>query len=418
MIEMIIVIALIGILLALAAFNLTGFFGQGKQTALDTDRHLVQAAVDAYYSDVPRRTPRYPTANGRGALGPTTNAYVNFLHLVAESYLRGVPESASTDNPGGGAGAYSYWVDEQGKVRIAPPETGTPTTATPTPTGSPSATATPTTTSSPTPTGTPTSTPTSTPTATATGTPTSTPTPVATDTPTATPVATDTPTATPAATSTPTNTPTATPTATSSPTNTPTATPTATNTPTATATSTPTATPTPTTVTLTANADSWVDQDATSDNHGTDTTLEVSSRDSSRNERTFVRFNLSSIPGTATVQSASLNLFMYSAPSGSRTHDAHRVTASWTESGITWSNQPGAATLPSDSASTGTSDDVTISWDVTSDAQGFVDGSLTNNGWRIKDLAESSSTERRAQFRSREYGTSSQRPQLVVTYTP
>lgn len=388
MIEMIIVIAIMGILLALVAFSLTGFLTQGKQAAVDQDRHLTQAAVDAYYSDVPLRTSRYPTANGRGAVGATTSAYVNFLHLVAETYLRGVPETASADNPGGGAGAYSFWVDETGKVRVAPSDTGTPPTATPTPTGSPTPT--------PTPTNTPTSTPTSTstPTATATSTPTN----------TATPLPTDTPTATPTATSTPTNTPTATPTATTTATPTPT--------------STPTATPTPTTVTLTANADSWVDQDSTSTNNGTSTTLEVDSRDSSRNRRTFVRFDLSSIPGTATVQSASLELFMWNAPSASRTHDAHRVTSSWTETGITWSTQPGVATLPSDSVSTGTSDNVTISWDVTSDAQGFVDGSLGNNGWRIKDLAESSTTERRAQFRSREYGTSSQRPQLVVTYIP
>ena len=139
-------------------------------------------------------------------------------------------------------------------IRVAPSETVTctytdtkaadPSTATPTPTDTPTNTPTDTPTNTPTdtPTNTPTDTPTNTPTDTPTNTPTDTPTNTPTETPTNTP--TDTPTNTP--TDTPTNTPTDTPTntPTDTPTNTPTDTPT--NTPTDTPTNTPTNTPTDT----------------------------------------------------------------------------------------------------------------------------------------------------------------------------
>lgn len=264
-------------------------------------------------------------------------------------------------------------------------------------------TAVPTGTSAPTPTGT------TTPTATATPTPTPTPAGTATPTPTPTATPTGTPTATPTVTSTPTSTPTA------SPTPTPTATPTATPTPTS------TPTPTPTTATLTANADAWVDQNDPSENGGSDTELKVRSTTSGspdRNHRAFVQFSLASIPSGATIQSASLRLYLFDAPGASRTYEAHRVTASWTEATITWSNQPGVTATASDSIATGTSDNVTLSWNVATDVQAFVSGSQTNSGWRLKDQTESGSSDREGDFRSKEHGTSSQRPQLVVTYTP
>jgi hypothetical protein len=61
---------------------------------------------------------------------------------------------------------------------------------------------------------------------------------------------------------------------------------------------------------------------------------------------------------------------------------------------------------------------VTLQANVATDVQSFVSGSLANNGWRLSDSAENSSTTRNGQFRSREFGTAAQRPQLVITYYP
>lgn len=174
------------------------------------------------------------------------------------------------------------------------------------------------------------------------------------------------------------------------------------------------------TCTLTAaDADSYVNQASAASNFGTATTLDVRSASSSANRRTLVQFLLSScsIPANALVTSATLKLFMYTAPTASRTYEAHRVTGAWTETGVTWTNQPTTAASATATASTGTTANVTLSWNVTSDVQTFVDGT-SNLGWRIKDQTESSATARLGQFRSAEYGTAVQRPALDITYYP
>ncbi len=177
-----------------------------------------------------------------------------------------------------------------------------------------------------------------------------------------------------------------------------------------------------TTCTLTPSADSYVDQ-ATfqqNTNFGGVTPVQVESSQTlvPTNKRSFVKFDLAScsIPVAAAVQSATLSVFLSSAPNQNRTWNINRVTAAWTESVITWSNQP--ASTGSTSVTTGTTSNVTLQATVTSNVQSFVSGSLTNNGWRFSDSVEDSSTARNGQFRSREFGTVSQRPTLVVNYYP
>lgn len=177
----------------------------------------------------------------------------------------------------------------------------------------------------------------------------------------------------------------------------------------------------PTTCTLSAAiADSYVDGAAlnTGTNYGSATTLDVRSS-ASGNRRTFVHFALAtcSIPANALVTTASLKVRMYAAPAASSTYDAHRVTASWTENGITWSSQPAVAASATASVATGTTSNVTLTWNVTTDVRAFVDGTV-NNGWRIMDQTEGSLTARTGQFRSAEYGTASDRPVLEITYYP
>ncbi len=175
----------------------------------------------------------------------------------------------------------------------------------------------------------------------------------------------------------------------------------------------------PTTCTLTAaNADSWVNEASTGTNYGTATNLDVRSSFLG-DRRTLVRFDLSpcGMPANALVTAASLRLYLYSAPSQSRTYVAHRVTSAWTESGVTWSSQPTVAASATAATTTGTTSNVTVSWTVTTDIQAFVDGT-TNLGWRIWDQAENSTVARLGQFRSAEHGTAAQRPVLAVTYYP
>jgi hypothetical protein len=178
-----------------------------------------------------------------------------------------------------------------------------------------------------------------------------------------------------------------------------------------------------TTCTLIPSADDYVAQDDGS-NFGSATALHVQSYETSvlllttqRNRRSFVKFDLSacSIPAGARVTSATLSVFLSSAPNQNRTWNVGRVTSSWTENNINW---PGPATTASTSVATGTTSNVTLSANVTSNVASFVSGSQTNHGWRFSDSAENSSTQRNGQFRSREWGTVSQRPTLVINYYP
>jgi hypothetical protein len=161
-----------------------------------------------------------------------------------------------------------------------------------------------------------------------------------------------------------------------------------------------------TTLTLTAAADSWIDSASQSSNKGSDTVLRVQAM-SGGNQRALVYFDLSGIPADCTIESAALRLYASSQTSG-RTLRALRITGNWTESGVTWNNQP---STNSTYATTG-SGSGWRQWDVTSQLQAMLTGS--NYGFLIRDANEGGSR-RLQQFHSRERGENM--PQLIITFT-
>ena len=218
-----------------------------------------------------------------------------------------------------------------------------------------------------------------------TPTPTNTATATATPTATATATQTNTPTATP--TETATRGPTRTPTATATATRGPTLTPTPTETPAQRPTLTPTPSPTPVSISLCAVADAYILSDSNTSNTGAYPALRAaySMGPDAFHHRALMRFNTSGIPPNAVVLSAQFQAYL-TAGGGSLAQvslAAHRVTGSWTENGVTWSNQPSVASSPEASASLG---QVTgyKSWDVKVLAQGWIDGSLPNYGLELR----------------------------------
>lgn len=178
---------------------------------------------------------------------------------------------------------------------------------------------------------------------------------------------------------------------------------------------------TPTTCALGASsADAYVDGSVLTSgtNFGSATDLLVQSS-ALGNRRSLVRFDLSScsIPATARVTSASLDLSMSQAPGTSRTYEARGVTASWGESTVTWSNQPSVAGSATSTTATGTSSGVTLSWNVATDIQAFI-GGTANNGWRIADTSEGALVAVGSTFGARERASAAERPRLVVAYYP
>ncbi len=170
----------------------------------------------------------------------------------------------------------------------------------------------------------------------------------------------------------------------------------------------------------TSAADTYADQGSSGSNFGTAATMHVRSGTTllllADNKRSFVRFDLAScsIPSDARVLTARMSLFLSTAPSSSRTYQAHRITQSWGETTLDWGNQPGTASVATASVETGTTANVSREWDVAADVRAFVAGTAPNHGWRIKDAVESASGESR--FSTRDDTTASRRPTLVVTY--
>src|SRR5437773_9483714 len=178
-------------------------------------------------------------------------------------------------------------------------------------------------------------------------------------------------------------------------------------------------------VTLPSAGDSWIDEGAQNTNKGTDGHMHVLST-VSKLRRGVIQFDLSSIPTCASVTSATLRMTIENAGNASRTYGAHRVTASWTEGGVTWLRRNSTPTLwtsavgecvaaPTDTVPTGTTKNVFLEWNVTPDVAAYVSGAAGNFGWLVKDEAENVG---KIEFllRNREDGDGPT-PELVVTYT-
>lgn len=163
-------------------------------------------------------------------------------------------------------------------------------------------------------------------------------------------------------------------------------------------------------------ADSYVDQDHPTTNNGTDSDLRVKSRSGSKNKRTFARFDFH-LPTDTTINSAALKLFLENAPSASRTYAVSRALSSWNETGIIWNNQPATSSPATAAATTGTTNDRWLSWNVKNDVSGFVAGTFSNYGWEVFDTAESSGTTREGKFHSRENDEENTRPVLEVAFS-
>jgi hypothetical protein len=191
-----------------------------------------------------------------------------------------------------------------------------------------------------------------------------------------------------------------------------------------------TATPSSTT----AVRDATVLQGSPISNVGTATTTNIASA-TLANRRLYLFFDLAqcspAIPSSAIVRLATLRLYVSGLPASCRTIDLFRVTATWSESTITWNNQPFGTTLnnPAGSSATDTFGAGTpagcqnpstgvyvVGANPTADVAAFVAGTATNFGWMLRDDVESSLSAFTQTFYAKNLGTLAQAPQLIVTY--
>ncbi|VVB86917.1 Uncharacterised protein [uncultured archaeon] len=176
------------------------------------------------------------------------------------------------------------------------------------------------------------------------------------------------------------------------------------------------------TVKLQSLADAYISQfkQENNINYGTIITMNVQSfspgvSGNLKNERSFVKFNTSSIPAGSTILSTALQLYAMNVSNSTRNYKVQRVGQNWDETTITWNNMPSVASSVTAFANTPLSPGW-MSWTVTPDVQAWVSGNY-NYGWQISDQSENSSTQYTTTFYTREYSDTSLRPTLVVQYT-
>jgi large repetitive protein len=154
-------------------------------------------------------------------------------------------------------------------------------------------------------------------------------------------------------------------------------------------------------------ADSWVLQSSSTSNYGKDSILNVESK-AGANARALVSFGLPAIPAGCQVADVKLRLYASSYKEG-RTLQALALGAPWSESGVTWNNQPATT----GTAATTTSGSGWREWNVTSQVQAMYN-SGTNHGFLIRDSAEGGGSILQG-FHSRKKSTD-QPPELVITF--
>jgi hypothetical protein len=160
--------------------------------------------------------------------------------------------------------------------------------------------------------------------------------------------------------------------------------------------------------TLPATADAWIEESSPTSNKGDDSILKVMSKSGNSNLRALVTFALPSQPAGCVVDTATLRLYAASSVGG-RTIQALRVNGTWTESGVTWANQP----QTTGTAATVTSASGYMQWNVATLVQAMY-STGSNNGFLIRDATEGQDAEQ--QLHAREKGENM--PQLVITFKP
>jgi Calcineurin-like phosphoesterase/Purple acid Phosphatase, N-terminal domain len=128
-----------------------------------------------------------------------------------------------------------------------------------------------------------------------------------------------------------------------------------------------------------------------------------------------LKWNVSSIPATAVVESARLTLDVFNPSAGA--YNVYALNAGWSESTVTWTSLSPTTnlgtligTLPANSG-TGARQ-INLNSAGVALVQGWINGTAANNGVIIVDAGTSDGID----VRSSEYTTVASRPKLIVTY--
>jgi hypothetical protein len=169
--------------------------------------------------------------------------------------------------------------------------------------------------------------------------------------------------------------------------------------------------------------DSYI-RNETSSNFGAATTLKIGKTAAGQEMRALLEFNVSSIPSENTVTSAVIQVYLaLSSNENSTTILVKRVTREWNESELTWGNRKDATPWfnPGADYDSTTYDSVVLTnqtgyynFTITTLVQEWIDGTYDNYG--IILIAQSPQDNEIKEISSSDYGTSSQRPMIIIEH--
>ncbi|MFA4858379.1 MAG: DNRLRE domain-containing protein [Candidatus Margulisiibacteriota bacterium] len=164
-------------------------------------------------------------------------------------------------------------------------------------------------------------------------------------------------------------------------------------------------------VEITAEADSYVDSGSPEANHGTDTSLTASYNATlGTSLYVYLKFPTSSIPATASIESASLKLYV-SSTDGTE-FVIYLVSTTWAETTVKWSNKPTEGDYLTNKSFTSGSYNTVSASEITTAAQNWLDGTSSNYGVIIRKATAAAGS---VEFLSRH--NSVNKPMLRVEYT-
>lgn len=110
LVELLIVTAILGLLMAVVLQNVGGVLSAARHAAFNQDRRTIQLAVDYYYAAI--HPNQYPTSD------LTAPGVISFTRLVSANLLHGVPFSAAqaAHADAAGFGSYTWYIDASGAV--------------------------------------------------------------------------------------------------------------------------------------------------------------------------------------------------------------------------------------------------------------------------------------------------------------
>lgn len=163
-----------------------------------------------------------------------------------------------------------------------------------------------------------------------------------------------------------------------------------------------------------AGKDSMLDRNNPTRNNGTYQYLMVN-YGTGRTVRGMVEFTgLSAIPSGSTVNSAKLELWVNYSNRPNDNFGIYRVTGTWTEMAVNWSNQPAHHATAYDKKLVNAGG--WFEYDIKTLVQEWVSGTYTNYGFKL--IRDNESGGSWPYFVSSDYATASNRPKLTVDYTP